>query len=76
MSGTFLDKSFSVAVGGNQQYRDNWEATFGKKPPKENGPQPAKESEPCFECGGTGRVWVSDEHHGHAVRVYCKCRLR
>ncbi len=27
----YLNKSFSVCVGGDQDYRDRWEATFGKK---------------------------------------------
>jgi hypothetical protein len=27
----FLNKSFSVGMAGDQQYRDNWEATFGKR---------------------------------------------
>jgi hypothetical protein len=31
MGGTFMDKSFSVGMAGDQQYRDNWEATFGKR---------------------------------------------
>lgn len=26
----YLDKSFSVKVGGTAEYRDNWERTFGK----------------------------------------------
>ncbi len=32
MSGTFMDKSFSVAVGGDQAYRDNHDRIFKKKP--------------------------------------------
>ncbi len=27
----FMDKSFSVAVGGDQEYRDRWETTFGQR---------------------------------------------
>ncbi len=27
----YLNKSFSVCVGGDQEYRDRWDATFGKK---------------------------------------------
>lgn len=27
----FLDKKFSVAAVDSEQYRDNWQATFGKK---------------------------------------------
>ena len=28
-----MDKSFSVMVGGDQGYRDRWEATFGRAAP-------------------------------------------
>lgn len=34
----YLKESFSVAVG-SKEYRDNWDAVFGKK---------------CPECGGVG----------------------
>jgi hypothetical protein len=28
----FMNKSFSVYQSGDRDYRDRWEATFGKKP--------------------------------------------
>ncbi len=42
----FLDKSFSVPMGGDQSYRDNWEATFGKRAT----PMPSAGVSMC-ECG-------------------------
>ncbi len=29
----FMNKSFSVMVGGDQNYRDNWDRIFAKKKP-------------------------------------------
>lgn len=79
MSGTFMDKSFSVHLAGDQQYRDNWDATFGPKDketaPIPEGEAPDTERDVCKDCDGTGRVWVSDEHHGHAVRIACRCGI-
>ncbi len=40
----FLDKSFSVYQSGDDTYRANWEAIFGKKKPKE--PEPTLDPEP------------------------------
>ncbi len=45
MSGTFMDKSFSVAVGGDQAYRDNHDRIFGKK--KQAGDSPWCLDEGC-----------------------------
>ena len=39
----YLEKSFSVRVGESQQYRDNWERTFGKKEVSEDGEGEAQE---------------------------------
>lgn len=39
----FLNKTFSVHVGGDQEYRDNWDRIFGKK----RAPEPV---EPEPEC--------------------------
>ena len=50
MSGTFMDKSFSVGMAGNQQYRDNWDRIFKKTESKE--PEPLIEPRSaCSKCG-------------------------
>lgn len=59
MSGNFMDKSFSVAVGGDQDYRDRWEATFGPKVKE----KPAKCTAP------SGRT----DCHGFYQLVYGVC---
>lgn len=62
----YTEKRFSVAAPISDAYRDNWEATFGKKRP---------EAEPrgqCPECsalwGVTEGSWVLLSSHGCA---YC-----
>lgn len=63
----FLNKSFSVGMAGNQQYRDNWDVIFGKK------------RETFFErhirCSWMGRGLIckhaSDCEHG--LEHACQC---
>ena len=45
----YLNKSFSVCVGGDQEYRDNWDRIFAKKKPEPvKAPAPPKvEPEPA-----------------------------
>ena len=57
----YLNKSFSVHLAGDEQYRDNWEATFGKreKAPEQEAPEPF-ECPSCFAEPDTS----GHTHHG------------
>ncbi len=66
-----MDKSFSVMVGGDRDYRDRWEATFGKK--KEpvlhtTAPNACPEQE-CFSCD---RVDAGPFYCGYCLRQEMK----
>lgn len=55
MSGTFMDKSFSVAMPAGKEYRDNWDATFGKKKEEKHDfyscqDGPVYHTPPCGKC--------------------------
>lgn len=63
----FLNKSFSVGMAGDQQYRDNWETIFGKKEKaQEEAPEPDGTAEPPEgnqnDCGACE---VCDRMFGH-----------
>lgn len=55
----YLNKSFSVGMAGDQQYRDNWEATFGKKA-KEPEPPEGPEPDTCDKFMTCGCGWYTD----------------
>lgn len=65
MSGTFMDKSFSVHMSGNQQYRDNYDRIFGKK---EEGPKP--KPEPINSCNLHENCAVADAKAREAGRAW------
>jgi hypothetical protein len=65
----FMNKSFSVGMAGDQQYRDNWERIFGKKEEK---PEPPKEPELLCGCGRPGQLCNDpyvEEIHGRVEEV-------
>ncbi len=51
----FQNKTFSVHVGGDQEYRDNWDRIFKKKP------HDPEQEEPC--CWGLAHhEWTCKNH--------------
>lgn len=46
-------ESFTVPMGGDQKYRDNWDAIFAKpKTPDREGPCPCESGKVFAECHG------------------------
>jgi len=61
----FLEKSFSVGLGG-AKYSEGWERIFGKKipPPPSRSPEPEKfveHVESCPACGTTHLFLLTEE---------------
>lgn len=54
----YLQKSFTVGMPAGESYRNNWEATFGKKEEK---PEPVEE--PRLQEDGLELVFACDASH-------------
>jgi hypothetical protein len=44
----YLDKSFTVAVGKTEEYRNGWDAIFGKRKRKKSTPKAKKPVDATF----------------------------